>query len=109
MSYAVDTVPRIPFPAHGLRIQNAIMAKPPPDGGFIAALVRKFRVVCTNDSVLDHLKWKPTGNHDSEGKIEASDEATGNVVCHIRWWHFPLLFFIIIIIILLSLFILSMI
>lgn len=51
---------------------NAIMAKPPPKG-FVASFVRRFRVVSTKNSVLDHLKWKPTGKDEKE-KPEASEK-----------------------------------
>lgn len=76
MSYTADMSDE----SHSLLMacgSNAIMAKPPAKG-FIATLVRKFRVVSTKNSVLDHLKWKPTNKTDSDEKIEASDEATRN-------------------------------
>jgi len=77
MSYTADMSDE----SHSLLMacgSNAIMAKPPPKG-FVAHLVRRFRVVSTKNSVLDHLKWKPTSNKkDVEEKTEFSDDATGS-------------------------------
>lgn len=64
MSYTADMSDE----SHALLIacgSNDIMAKPPPKG-FVATLVRRFQVVSTKNSVLDHLKWRSSSQETKE-------------------------------------------